>query len=323
MYHKGLFVPVEFDFIHCFWYIVKYNNQRSCWVSHKLPTEDYNIDIPDSEVTDQSKWGPIDDGKDSSDEDEDNKSEAHPESIDIKIPTWEEEKSKRQLEKLAEYIPTLSRPRSHTTTSRIPPITTVMAMQTTTELVQAFATEEGMSSVHKGGGPPDDESHPGWFGGSGFPYRAPSGSGGGRGGRGGGGDGGGGPAAAAVRRDPDDQSNSTKLSGKEPVIFNGDCSKEEAFLLEWAIYMMLNGDQDIMKQPFSWTMLFLTFVKGPNIQEWVGMQVVWLGRWLQAGARKTEEHLYNTVMDSFNTALSQNGLGMLTIQLWLRLVSSN
>ena len=67
---------------------------------------------------------------------------------------------------------------------------------------------------------------------------------------------------------------------------------------------MLNGDQDIMKQPFSRAMLFLTFIKGPNIQEWVGMQVVWLGRQLQAGARKTEEDLYDTVMDSFNTVFT-------------------
>ena len=65
---------------------------------------------------------------------------------------------------------------------------------------------------------------------------------------------------------------------------------------------MLNSEQDIMKQPFSRTMLFLTFIKGPNVQEWVGMQVVWLERRLQAGARKTEEHLYNTIMDSFGTA---------------------
>ena len=34
------------------------------------------------------------------------------------------------------------------------------------------------------------------------------------------------------------------------------------------------------------------------------MQVAWLASQLQAGARKTEEHLYNTVMDSFNTAFT-------------------
>ena len=52
VYHNGSFFPVDFDFTHCFWYIVKYDNQRSCWVSHKLPPSTYSLDIPDSEVTD-------------------------------------------------------------------------------------------------------------------------------------------------------------------------------------------------------------------------------------------------------------------------------
>ena len=70
VYHNSSFFPVEFDFTHCFWYIVKYDNQRSCWVSHKLPPSTYRLDIPDSEVTDRSEWGPIDDGKSDSEEDE-------------------------------------------------------------------------------------------------------------------------------------------------------------------------------------------------------------------------------------------------------------
>ena len=198
IYHNGLFIPVEFDFTHCFWYIIKYNDQQSCWLSHKLPKTEYGLEILDSEVTNRSKWGPIDDGKDNSDQSgqEETRSEAHPESIDIKIPTQEEERSERQLEKLAEHIPTLSRLRSHTTTSRLPPITTVMATQTTTEPTQVFDPEEDpSSSVRKGGGPPGDAPDPRWFAGSGFPYCAP-----GRGGGGGGGE----PPAAAGRGNPDD-----------------------------------------------------------------------------------------------------------------------
>ena len=68
--------------------------------------------------------------------------------------------------------------------------------------------------------------------------------------------------------------------------------------------MLLNKDTEVMGQAFSRTMLFLTFIKGPNIQEWVGAQVGWLGRHIQMGARKTDEHLYNTVIDSFNTAFT-------------------
>ena len=146
-----------------------------------------------------------------------------------------------------------------------------MATQTTTEPTQVYVPEEDpSSSACKGGGPPGDAPDPRWFGGSGFLYRAPEGGGGGGGG-------GGGPPADERRRDLDDRSNGTKLSGKEPAIFDRDRSKAEAFLLEWTIYRLLNGEQDIMKQAFSRVMLFLTFIKGPDVQEWTGSQVGWLG----------------------------------------------
>ena len=98
--------------------------------------------------------------------------------------------------------------------------------------------------------------------------------------------------------------NGTKLSGKEPAIFEGDCSKAKAFLLEWTIYRLLNGEQDIMRQAFSRVMLFLTFIKGPDVQEWASSQVSWLGSRIIAGAGRNKEYLYDTVMDSFNTAFT-------------------
>ena len=184
-----------------------------------------------------------------------------------------------------------------------------MATQTVTEPTRVHAPEEDpSSSIRKGGGPPEDNPDPRWFAGSGFPYRAPGrdggdGGGGGGGGRGGGGRGRGGGGPPADRRgNPDDRSNGTKLSGKELAIFDGDCSKAEAFLLEWTIYRLLNGEQDIMRQPFSRVMLFLTFIKGPDVQEWASCQVSWLGSRMLAGAGRNEEHLYDTVMDSFDMA---------------------
>ena len=145
VYHKGSFFPIEFDLDNCFWFIVKYNNQRSCWESYKLPTQDFCLEIPDNEVTDPSTWGPIDNGEDS--DKEDTKSEKSLESIDIKVPTEAEEKSEKQLGKLAELIPTLSRTRSNTATARLPPITTVMTTQTTVEPMQTVPPEEDTSTI--------------------------------------------------------------------------------------------------------------------------------------------------------------------------------
>ena len=51
-------------------------------------------------------------------------------------------------------------------------------------------------------------------------------------------------------------------------------------------------------------MLFLTFIKGPDVQEWASSQVSWLGSRIIAGAGRNKEYLYDTVMDSFNTAFT-------------------
>ena len=51
-------------------------------------------------------------------------------------------------------------------------------------------------------------------------------------------------------------------------------------------------------------MLFLTFIKGPDVQEWASSQVSWLGSRIIAGAGRNKEYLYDTVMDSINTAFT-------------------
>ena len=51
-------------------------------------------------------------------------------------------------------------------------------------------------------------------------------------------------------------------------------------------------------------MLFLTFIKGPDVQEWVSSQVSWLGSRIIARTGRNEEYLYDTVMDSLNTAFT-------------------
>ena len=67
---------------------------------------------------------------------------------------------------------------------------------------------------------------------------------------------------------------------------------------------MLNEEAEVMRQVFSRMTLFLTFIKGPNVQEWVGSQVGWLGRRLLAGGRKADKHQYDAVIESFNTAFT-------------------
>ena len=178
-----------------------------------------------------------------------------------------------------------------------------MTTQTVTEPIQTTPQRES-SAIQRGGGPPDNLPNPRWFRGTGLPFKLPMGGGGGGGSGGGGGGGGGGSGGGGGGGDPNDLGHRPKLSGKEPTIFDGDCAKAESFFLEWVIYMMLNKDREVMEQVFSRTMLFLTFIKGPNVQEWVGAQVGCLGQRLSSGGRKTDEYLYDALVKSFNTTFT-------------------
>ena len=101
-----------------------------------------------------------------------------------------------------------------------------MTTQVTTKPVQAITAEGERAFTCRGGGPlgEDSENH-GWFGGPENPFNAP-GRGSGRGGSGGGG--GEGNGGGRGGGNPDDQNHAPKLSGKEPIIFDGDHSKSRS-----------------------------------------------------------------------------------------------
>jgi hypothetical protein len=104
------------------------------------------------------------------------------------------------------------------------------------------------------GGPPDDEDPPN-------PTGDP--------GAGGGGD----PANIGGRGNPPDGRLSNKLIGREPEIYDGDRAKVENFLTKWNVYRALNDQTRVMATPLERTMLFLTFIRGPKVGNWVNNQV--------------------------------------------------
>jgi hypothetical protein len=81
-------------------------------------------------------------------------------------------------------------------------------------------------------------------------------------------------------------------------------SKTEGFLQEWNIYYGLNWGADVITTPFTRTMLFLSFIKGPNIQEWVAAQIEWLGDQLAGGAQVHNKYLWRTILDRFKDAFT-------------------
>jgi hypothetical protein len=95
-----------------------------------------------------------------------------------------------------------------------------------------------------------------------------------------------------------------KLVGHEPEVFNGTRRKTEGFLQEWNIYYGLNWGADIINTPFTRAMLFLSFIKGQNIQEWVAAQIKWLGDQLGGGAQVHNKYLWRTIINRFKDAFT-------------------
>jgi hypothetical protein len=54
-----------------------------------------------------------------------------------------------------------------------------------------------------------------------------------------------------------------------------------------------------MATPLERTMLFLTFIRGPKVGNWVNDQVKTVGKYIRAGGHKTDEFIWDTVIDEF------------------------
>jgi hypothetical protein len=54
-----------------------------------------------------------------------------------------------------------------------------------------------------------------------------------------------------------------------------------------------------MNIPLERTMIFLTFIRGPRVGNWVNTQIKTISRHLSAGGSKTDEFIWDTVMQEF------------------------
>ena len=97
------------------------------------------------------------------------------------------------------------------------------------------------------------------FPGGGFPGGGAPGGGGGP--PGGGPPGGGGPAGGGGGGD--------KLGGNPPPEFNGDCSYANHFMNKFNLYRLANMEAVQMRVLMKRAALLLSFIKGPNIDDWV------------------------------------------------------
>jgi hypothetical protein len=92
-----------------------------------------------------------------------------------------------------------------------------------------------------------------------------------------------------------------KLVGNTPLIFKGECSKAEEFITQWQLYEGVNITNDLMRNAYQRAMLFLTYIQGPIVNEWVKGVNAWLrGQIINQRWAPTDERLWVEVFDSFN-----------------------
>jgi hypothetical protein len=158
----------------------------------------------------------------------------------------------------------------------------------------------------QGGGMPDPRRY--IYGGGGPPGGGPPGRGppiggppGGPFGPPGGGPPGGPPAPIPPAPVVGGGGRNDKLVGNTPLIFKGERHRAEEFITQWQLYEGVNITNDLMRNAYQRAMLFLTYIQGPIVNEWVKGVNAWLrGQIINQRWAPTDERLWVEVFDSFN-----------------------
>jgi len=87
----------------------------------------------------------------------------------------------------------------------------------------------------------------------------------------------GGPAGAGgIANQPVTMAANVKAMGKDPPTFHGDRSKANTFMNEVEKYLTLNDDVAGFKSPKKKVVLVLTFMQGPEVEEWTRGMLQWI-----------------------------------------------
>jgi hypothetical protein len=73
--------------------------------------------------------------------------------------------------------------------------------------------------------------------------------------------------------DHKENGNGEGLRGKAPEVFDGDRTKSKVFISDIQIYFKINRNKFDVKNTYSRVLLALSFIKGPNVVNWVETQI--------------------------------------------------
>jgi hypothetical protein len=80
------------------------------------------------------------------------------------------------------------------------------------------------------------------------------------------------PTAPAIPNAP----HNNKHIGNPPLIFKGERLQAEEFITQWELYEGVNINNTLMRHAYQQAMLFLTYIQGPLVIEWVKGVNTWL-----------------------------------------------
>jgi hypothetical protein len=84
---------------------------------------------------------------------------------------------------------------------------------------------------------------------------------------------GGGTIPKGKKKDDQEENGSRGgLRGKAPKLFDGDRTKLKVFISDMRIYFRINQNKFDVKNAYSRVLLALSFIKGPNVVNWVDTQ---------------------------------------------------
>ena len=86
--------------------------------------------------------------------------------------------------------------------------------------------------------------------------------------------------------------------GREPRVFTGDKPQAESFASQWQIFDELNFAQSCTL--YQRAMIFLSYIQGPLVNEWVHFQINWLQRSMQEGWSPNDRHILCRITREFN-----------------------
>jgi len=95
--------------------------------------------------------------------------------------------------------------------------------------------------------------------------------------------------------------NRGSIIGCTPEPFGGDRSISKAFLHRFKMWANLNAEQGVFKDQFRKCTLFLTYIIGPNVDDWVFTHTD------EANQNRTDPQLWRALRTAFEEAFTDTG----------------